>query len=90
MNHDLSDLSSDESFKDEENISNLRDLLVFPKRIKSGKTENDVADAETFEKIRKLLTCPICMEIFHDPVYIKDCSHRFCKICIEKTIRIGY
>ncbi len=89
MSHDFSDASSDESAKDDEIFSNLKDLLIFPKRIKRSGTENDIADAETFEKLRKLLTCPICMEIFHDPVYIKDCSHRFCKICIEKTIRLG-
>lgn len=84
-----SSLSDSESVKSEENFSNLRDLLVFPKREKI--IENtELADEETFEKIKTLLTCPICMEIFRDPVYIKDCSHRFCKSCIEKSIRLGY
>lgn len=81
--------SGNESDKEEENLSLINDLAIFPKRLKSSPNE-EVADEETFEKIKKLLTCPICMEIFQDPVYIKDCSHRFCKQCIEKSIRLGY
>lgn len=81
--------SANESDKEEENFSLIKDLAVFPKRLKPLQN-NDLADEETFEKIKKMLTCPICMEIFKDPVYIKDCSHRFCKQCIEKSIRLGY
>lgn len=82
------DSDSCESEKEEENFSLIKDLGVFPKRIKP-KQNFEIVDEETFEKIKKMLTCPICMEIFKDPVYIKDCSHRFCKSCIEKSIRLG-
>ncbi|XP_061096126.1 E3 ubiquitin-protein ligase TRIM35-like isoform X2 [Conger conger] len=29
------------------------------------------------------LTCPVCIDIFEDPVILK-CSHSFCKTCLEK------
>lgn len=80
--------ASGESDKEEENFSLIKDLALFPKRMKIAQN-SALADGETFEKIKKMLTCPICMEIFKDPVYIKDCSHRFCKSCIEKSIRLG-
>ncbi|KRW98092.1 hypothetical protein PPERSA_03051 [Pseudocohnilembus persalinus] len=40
-----------------------------------------------FENIFQLLKCPICLEIFNDPYYVKACSHRFCKTCIEDFVR---
>ena len=89
MNKKFEESDTSESDKEEENFSLINDLAVFPKRIKLAQNL-ELADEETFEKIKKLLTCPICMEIFKDPVYIKDCSHRFCKSCIEKSIRLGY
>lgn len=88
MNKKNEDSFSSESEKEEENISLVKDLAVFPKRSKNNHN-NEYADEETFERVKKLLTCPICMSIFKDPVYIKDCSHRFCKSCIEKSIRMG-
>lgn len=39
--------------------------------------------------MKSMLSCPICLDIFKDPVYVKVCSHRFCKDCIEKAIRQG-
>uniref|UniRef100_A0A8C6T563 Uncharacterized protein n=1 Tax=Neogobius melanostomus TaxID=47308 RepID=A0A8C6T563_9GOBI len=31
---------------------------------------------------REDLTCPICCELFRDPVVL-SCSHSFCKVCLE-------
>ena len=33
--------------------------------------------------IKEILRCPICYEIFNDPVNLKNCLHLFCKKCIE-------
>ena len=35
------------------------------------------------------LTCPICLRVFHNPVVVRECLHRFCSECIEKCLRIG-
>uniref|UniRef100_A0A3P9M712 Tripartite motif containing 47 n=1 Tax=Oryzias latipes TaxID=8090 RepID=A0A3P9M712_ORYLA len=33
------------------------------------------------EDLKKELTCPICLEVFKDPVILK-CGHNFCRFCI--------
>jgi hypothetical protein len=33
--------------------------------------------------IKETLRCNICLQIYHDPVNIKTCLHKFCKKCIE-------
>lgn len=38
------------------------------------------------EKIEKYLTCPICQEIFDEPIRI-SCAHTFCKNCINQWER---
>lgn len=84
-------LPDPEPESDEEDLSemeqrNLDNILVlFPhrKRIEN----NDPIDDETFLKIKNVLTCPVCLDIYKDPVYIKKCLHRFCRVCIEKVIR---
>lgn len=42
------------------------------------------------EFFRNELTCCICMELFCDPVCIKNCMHRFCKKCLERTFQTGW
>lgn len=36
--------------------------------------------------IKEVLRCNICYEIFHNPVCIKGCLHKFCKSCISDYI----
>ena len=30
-----------------------------------------------------LVECPICLSTFIDPVSLNECSHTFCKLCLE-------
>ncbi len=77
---------SDEEELTENELRNLENILVlFPYR-KTIQTEQRVDDA-TFERIKSALSCRICLEVYKDPVYPKECMHRFCKQCIEKIIR---
>lgn len=71
-----------------ENVErNLESILcIFPFR-KKGKEKLDKIDDPTFEKVKHLMQCPICLEIFKEPAYIKECMHRFCRQCIERIIR---
>jgi E3 ubiquitin-protein ligase RNF1/2 len=82
--------STDQESEDEElseneerNLENI--LVLFPYRTASE--AKDQVDDVTFDKVKNLLKCPVCLEIYREPVYIKECMHRFCKTCIERIIR---
>ena len=52
--------------------------------------ENDTVLSEpVWKNLHQLFLCPICLDILRDAVATKGCSHRFCKECIEKTIRLN-
>uniref|UniRef100_A0A3P9L3Q0 Zinc finger RING-type eukaryotic domain-containing protein n=1 Tax=Oryzias latipes TaxID=8090 RepID=A0A3P9L3Q0_ORYLA len=38
-----------------------------------------MAEANALEELHTELTCPVCLELFHDPV-ILECGHHFCKV----------
>lgn len=40
-----------------------------------------MAEANALEELQSELTCPVCLELFHDPV-ILECGHHFCQLCI--------
>uniref|UniRef100_A0A8C2XHW8 RING-type domain-containing protein n=1 Tax=Cyclopterus lumpus TaxID=8103 RepID=A0A8C2XHW8_CYCLU len=40
-----------------------------------------MADANAIEELQSELTCPVCLELFCDPV-ILECGHHFCQQCI--------
>ncbi|XP_056142924.1 zinc-binding protein A33-like [Lampris incognitus] len=40
-----------------------------------------MAEAVALEELRCELTCPVCLELFREPV-ILDCGHHFCRVCI--------
>jgi Zinc finger, C3HC4 type (RING finger). len=73
----------DLSEREEENLEGI--LVLFPAR--EIKEESEFIEDDTFEKVKNLLTCPICLDIFTEPVLVKKCLHRFCKTCIERVIR---
>jgi E3 ubiquitin-protein ligase RNF1/2 len=74
---------SELSETEEKNLENI--LSIFPNREKYSK--DDSVDNKTFEKVKGILTCPICLELYKDPVFVRECMHRFCRFCIEKIIR---
>eukprot|EP00927_Polykrikos_kofoidii_P049264 TRINITY_DN43349_c0_g1_i1.p1 TRINITY_DN43349_c0_g1~~TRINITY_DN43349_c0_g1_i1.p1 ORF type:complete len:256 (+),score=37.04 TRINITY_DN43349_c0_g1_i1:182-949(+) len=49
-----------------------------------------VADAELVEpgSVSETLRCPICMDIFNDPVFFggRPCQHVFCQKCLEHAL----
>ncbi|CAD8107772.1 unnamed protein product [Paramecium sonneborni] len=78
-----SDQSDSEDIIDEQ-TNNLIGIFKVRKLIDSDKQPTD----PQIVKIKEDLQCPICLSLFEQPVYIKDCSHRYCKKCIEKSIRL--
>lgn len=42
-----------------------------------------MAEASALEELQSELTCPVCLELFRDPV-ILECGHHFCKVCITQ------
>lgn len=40
-----------------------------------------MAEASALEELQSELTCPVCLELFRDPV-ILECGHHFCQACI--------
>jgi len=77
--------SDDEELSENEqkNLENILVLFPFRNQVDNGQEVDD----NTFERIKSALSCRICLEVYKDPVYTKDCMHRFCKQCIEKIIR---
>lgn len=37
--------------------------------------------------IREVFRCSICLNIYEDPVNIRNCLHKFCRKCIEEYQR---
>ncbi|XP_078478245.1 zinc-binding protein A33-like [Lampetra planeri] len=40
-----------------------------------------MAESCALEELQSELTCPVCLELFRDPV-ILECGHHFCQVCI--------
>ncbi|CAD8188564.1 unnamed protein product [Paramecium octaurelia] len=79
---EASDQSDSEYIVDEQ-TNNLIGIFKVRALIDSDKEPTDHQVVKIFDELQ----CPICLSLFEQPVYIKDCSHRFCKECIEKSIR---
>lgn len=80
---DWSDTSSDYSGENSL-IQNASILDIFPVRKVVPNTSK--VSFDEFLSVKQVFTCSICCEIFEEPTYIRDCLHRFCKRCIEKSV----
>ncbi|XP_030637948.1 zinc-binding protein A33-like [Chanos chanos] len=42
-----------------------------------------MAEASALEELHTELTCPVCLDLFREPV-ILECGHHFCRVCISQ------
>ncbi|KAG8432090.1 hypothetical protein GDO86_018838 [Hymenochirus boettgeri] len=50
----------------------------------SKKAKVEVSSVRATDDFAEELTCPLCVELFKDPVMI-ECGHNFCRSCIDKA-----
>ncbi|GMG98571.1 hypothetical protein Nepgr_000411 [Nepenthes gracilis] len=70
-----------------------------PQQQKDGvvREDSDASDAEhssgyvhiNLQEIRKNVQCPICLGIIKKTRTMMECMHRFCRECIDKSMRLG-
>ena len=49
--------------------------------------EDELIDGEMFEKMKETILCPVCTNVYKNPVNVRLCLHKFCSDCIENYIR---
>ncbi|KAA8519762.1 hypothetical protein F0562_014018 [Nyssa sinensis] len=59
-----------------------------------GSPSSSVGDKDEFvivklAEIRKEVQCPICLGIIRKTRTVMECLHRFCRECIDKSMRLG-
>lgn len=65
------------------------ELCCKPREIKDvNKITIDIKKIDRI--IKETLRCNICLQIYHEPVNMKNCLHKFCKKCIEEYNRRMY
>ncbi|CAF3698261.1 unnamed protein product [Rotaria sordida] len=51
--------------------------------IDSSSSTSTIESSRSSKSILQLITCPICLEIFREPLQL-PCQHTFCKLCLER------
>lgn len=57
------------------------------KRTEKGDPANEEVSLDMLEALKEALRCPVCLEIFKNPVRVKGCLHQFCAQCIDDYTR---
>ncbi|XP_051128782.1 putative E3 ubiquitin-protein ligase RING1a [Andrographis paniculata] len=55
----------------------------------SSDGENEEFISVNLAEIRKEVQCPICLGIIRKTRTVMECLHRFCRECIDKSMRLG-
>ncbi|GMP74610.1 hypothetical protein CsSME_00031989 [Camellia sinensis var. sinensis] len=55
----------------------------------SGGGDNNEFVVVKLSEIRKEVQCPICLGIIRKTRTVMECLHRFCRKCIDKSMRLG-
>ncbi|KAF5943801.1 hypothetical protein HYC85_017878 [Camellia sinensis] len=55
----------------------------------SGGGDNNEFVVVKLSEIRKEVQCPICLGIIRKTRTVMECLHRFCRECIDKSMRLG-
>lgn len=90
---------NEESENEINNTSQPNDELESDQRHSSENEEDedeeeDVDDDEEYvaiklSDVRKEVQCPICLGIIRKTRTVMECLHRFCRECIDKSMRLG-
>lgn len=50
--------------------------------------QEEYIDAGLFNRLKEVLFCSVCSDMYVDPQNVKQCLHKFCAACIEDQIRL--
>ena len=62
-------------------------MVCKPRLLKYDSPEEDPSDKpvdlKMFRILKEALLCPVCFDVYKDPLNVKQCLHKFCASCIE-------
>lgn len=63
---------------------NYYQMACKPRLIEEEEDDDEEIDLSLFYKLKEgALLCPVCYDVFKNPVNVKQCLHKFCSQCIE-------
>ena len=91
---DNSDIYGDFDIDFEDDIDSLSSHIGTspPPSTKSSETQDHDSTATVkwirvpYEPLNEAFTCPICQDLFNNPVATVDCMHRFCEECLTYSL----
>lgn len=63
----------------------LYDIHRRPRRVPSGRWHC----SSSMQQVLHAFRCVICLSTLNKPKAVRECMHRFCEDCIEKSLRMG-
>ncbi|XP_076959046.1 putative E3 ubiquitin-protein ligase RING1a [Bidens hawaiensis] len=90
INNNIKKNSSDESEQDEDVEQEEQDSDDDDdESTSSSGSEKDEFVYVKLAEVRKDVQCPICLGIIRKTRKVMECLHRFCRECIDKSLRLG-